>query len=168
MVGIAQVLGGPPNVVPVYVNAPYFARLTNAVGQVSSVQVQMTDDSRLSQDEVAQLLTERLEATGYAVATSFTIDTLRRFTGSFFDIIVYLLPAMGVLIASVGALGLMGTMSTNVLERTREIGVMRAVGASDWSVQQIVIDERGAWGKWLSPVGGRWRRGDRHSYNAPR
>jgi putative ABC transport system permease protein len=149
VVGVAQVLGGPPNVVPVYVNAPYYARLTNAVGQVSSVQVQLTDDSALSQDEVAALLTERLEDAGYEVANSFTIDTLRRFTGNFFDIIVYLLLAMGVLIASVGALGLMGTMSTNVLERTREIGVMRAVGASDWSVQQIVIVE-GVFIGWIS------------------
>ncbi len=41
-----------------------------------------------------------------------------------------LLLAMGVLIASVGALGLAGTMSTNVLERTREIGLMKAMGMS--------------------------------------
>jgi putative ABC transport system permease protein len=32
-------------------------------------------------------------------------------------------------------------MSTNVLERTREIGVMRAIGASDGAVLQIVIVE---------------------------
>jgi putative ABC transport system permease protein len=48
---------------------------------------------------------------------------------------------MGILIATVGALGLMGTMSTNVLERTREIGVMRSIGASDGEVQRIVIVE---------------------------
>jgi putative ABC transport system permease protein len=48
---------------------------------------------------------------------------------------------MAVLIAIVGGLGLMGTMSINVLERTREIGVMRAVGASNLDIQSIVIVE---------------------------
>jgi putative ABC transport system permease protein len=149
VVGIAQVLGGPPNVIPTYVNYPYYARLTGAVGRATSVQVKLRPDSDLTMDEAAAILTERLEAAGYDVASSFTIATLRRFTGAFFDIIVYLLLSMGVLIASVGALGLMGTMSTNVMERTREIGVMRAVGASDWSVQKIVIVE-GIFIGWLS------------------
>jgi putative ABC transport system permease protein len=35
----------------------------------------------------------------------------------------------------------MGTMSINVLERTREIGVMRAVGASNGDIQGIVLAE---------------------------
>jgi putative ABC transport system permease protein len=149
VVGIAQVLGGPPNVVPTYVNYPYYARLTSQVGRATSIQVKLRPDSELTMDEAAAILTERMEAAGYEVATTFTIATLRRFTGAFFDIIVYLLLTMGVLIASVGALGLMGTMSTNVMERTREIGVMRAVGASDWSVQKIVIVE-GVFIGWLS------------------
>jgi putative ABC transport system permease protein len=139
--GIARVLGGPPNVIPVYANYPYYSRLTGDVNRSSSLQIKLDPASGLKMEDAAKILDERLEAQGYNVASTFTIDTLRRFTGAFFDIIVYLLLAMGVLIASVGALGLAGTMSTNVLERTREIGVMRAIGASDGSVLRIVIVE---------------------------
>jgi putative ABC transport system permease protein len=48
---------------------------------------------------------------------------------------------MAILIAVVGSLGLAGTMSMNVLERTREIGVMRTIGASDSAIMQSVITE---------------------------
>ncbi|HSK48511.1 MAG TPA: FtsX-like permease family protein, partial [Coriobacteriia bacterium] len=42
---------------------------------------------------------------------------------------------------TVGGIGLSGTMSINVLESTREIGVMRAIGASNASIYQIFIAE---------------------------
>ncbi|HSK88548.1 MAG TPA: FtsX-like permease family protein, partial [Anaerolineales bacterium] len=57
------------------------------------------------------------------------------------DVLVYFMLGMSIMIAIVGGLGLMGTMSINVLERTREIGVMRAVGASNLDIQSIVIVE---------------------------
>ena len=44
---------------------------------------------------------------------------------------------MASLTAFVGSIGLTGTMGMNVLERTREIGVMRSIGASDGAVQRI-------------------------------
>jgi putative ABC transport system permease protein len=41
----------------------------------------------------------------------------------------------------VGTLGLMSTISLNVLERTREIGVMRAIGANPAQVRNLVVWE---------------------------
>jgi putative ABC transport system permease protein len=41
----------------------------------------------------------------------------------------------------IGCIGLAPTMSTNVLERTREFGVMHAIGARPKAVRRIVIAE---------------------------
>ena len=57
------------------------------------------------------------------------------------NLMVVMLLSMAVLIAVVGGLGLMGMMSQNVFDRTREIGVMRAIGADNKAIQQLVIVE---------------------------
>jgi putative ABC transport system permease protein len=57
------------------------------------------------------------------------------------DILVVFLLIMAVLTAIVGVMGLTGTMGMNVLERTREIGIMRAIGADDRAVMRTVIAE---------------------------
>jgi putative ABC transport system permease protein len=57
------------------------------------------------------------------------------------DILVAFLLIMALLTASVGAMGLAGTMGMNVLERTREIGIMRSIGAVDREIMRTVIVE---------------------------
>jgi putative ABC transport system permease protein len=66
---------------------------------------------------------------------------LRQQTKAQFDVITYLMLAMAVLAAAVGSVGLMSTMSINVVERRREIGVMRAIGATSLSIMGIFIAE---------------------------
>jgi len=58
-----------------------------------------------------------------------------------FDIVVYLLLTMTLLAAIVGSIGLMGMLSINVIERTREIGVMRAIGATPFAVIRLFMGE---------------------------
>ncbi len=58
-----------------------------------------------------------------------------------FSIILILIQLMSILFALVGALGLAGMMSLSVLERTREIGVIRVVGAVQSVVAQVTIIE---------------------------
>jgi len=48
---------------------------------------------------------------------------------------------MASLLAAVGVIGLTGTMTINVIESTREIGVMRSIGASHRSIFGIYITE---------------------------
>ncbi|MCK4829550.1 FtsX-like permease family protein, partial [bacterium] len=63
-------------------------------------------------------------------ATVETSDTLV----NQFNFLVILLAIMAVVIAAVGSIALSGTLSLSVLERRREIGVMRAIGASSWTI----------------------------------
>ncbi len=66
------------------------------------------------------------------MASINTIADLRDIVIFQFNILTSFLLVMAVVLAIVGGLGLTGTMSINVLERVREIGVMRAIGASDY------------------------------------
>src|SRR5688572_33457617 len=57
------------------------------------------------------------------------------------DVLIILLLSMVVLIALVGGLGLAITMSLNVIERTREIGILRSLGAQNGVIRRLVIVE---------------------------
>jgi putative ABC transport system permease protein len=58
-----------------------------------------------------------------------------------FGLILNLLMVMAFLAALIGSIGLMGSMSINVLERRREIGVMRAIGARSLTIVGIFMSE---------------------------
>lgn len=66
-----------------------------------------------------------------------------------FAVIITLLATMAVLIAFVGSLALSGVLSLNVLERSHEIGVLRAIGTSSRTIFGLFIGEGLILG-WLS------------------
>jgi putative ABC transport system permease protein len=94
-----------------------------------------------SDTEMAQLVEQRLRESGIAVVQVQTRSERIEGTQGLFDILVMLLTIVGGLLVVVGSLGLAGAMSLNVLERRRELGVMRAIGASNRTVAWIVIVE---------------------------
>jgi putative ABC transport system permease protein len=56
------------------------------------------------------------------------------------------LAAVGMIAIVVASLGIVNTMVMSILERTREIGVMKAVGAADGDIKRIFFFESGAIG----------------------
>ena len=70
-----------------------------------------------------------------------TKDVIVSANASQFDFLIAFLMAMAAMTALIGGLGLAGMMSLNVMERTREIGVMRSIGASNSMIGRIVVIE---------------------------
>jgi len=58
-----------------------------------------------------------------------------------FDILIGMMLLLAVIVAIVGGLGLMGSLSISVVERTKEIGVLRAVGARSRTIIGMFVME---------------------------
>ncbi len=137
VVGIARQIG--PNIA--YVNQDYFVSLAGLDGQTNNVMIVTNDHSATGQAESLQAMEAALLDADVDVAAAGTSQTGRQVLVDHLYIIVALLMLMAILVAAVSGLGLASTMSLNVLERRREIGVMRAVGAKSMMVLQIILGE---------------------------
>lgn len=138
VVGIAKsTLTGP------IVYAPYswFTGAIQEAGGARSVQIVAQSVNQQEQTELGRRLEEHLKKNNLRVQNVDITWEQKERIKSQFDILTAFLLMMAILLAIVGALGLTGTMGINVLERTREIGVMRAIGASSISIGKIFVVE---------------------------
>ena len=90
---------------------------------------------------MAEEVAARLAADGIVVTSVETAESFRAGYRAQFDGLVALLMALAGLTALVGGLGLGNTMALNVLERSREIGVLRALGARRPLLRRLVLAE---------------------------
>ncbi|MGE5464254.1 MAG: ABC transporter permease [Syntrophothermus sp.] len=132
---------GMPFAPVIYANYDYLSRVAYRVGQADTLLVRTQGHDPDSVKVQSEALENHFEKIGLRVSTVTTLTSERAEAAVSFDAVVALLLVMAVLLALVGGLGLMGTMSINVLERTREIGVLRAIGAPNRGVAQVFILE---------------------------
>jgi putative ABC transport system permease protein len=121
-----------------------FDALAREVGNVNrgaSVQVMSEQHDAESQQTLMRDLRDAYAARGIETSYSGSAGEMREQNRSQFDILTYLMLTMAILAAVVGSFGLMGTMSINVVERGREIGVMRAIGATSPAIAGIFVGE---------------------------
>lgn len=153
VVGIHKTFQPPVAPAIVYVNQPYLWRELGNQGRADTLRV-ITDPQDAATDvAVMEAVAARMEAAKFEVKSTRNATEDRRIFTERFNIITVILMIMSTLLATVGGLGLMGTMSLNILERTREIGVLRAIGASTRALLQIFVVEGVAIGQ-MSWVGG--------------
>lgn len=138
LVGVAPTLARGP---AVYVPYDSYAYVTRTPGSATHVQVITEEHDAAAQSAMEERLFQAFENAGVAVSGTQTSQHFRSQNELMFNVVVIFLIIMALLLAAVGGLGLTTTMSINVLERIREIGVLRAVGASNMTVRRIVVTE---------------------------
>jgi putative ABC transport system permease protein len=95
-------------------------------------------------DSIGALRTDldrNLEQQGVRARASITKAESRFAFDEHMLMIYVFLIVMSAIVGGVGGLGLMTTMSLNVLERRREMGVMRALGATPRTIWLMIVAE---------------------------
>jgi putative ABC transport system permease protein len=92
---------------------------------------------------VTDELKDAYQARGLAIDVYTTSVKLqeRGYVDNQFNTVVSMLLGLAMLVATVGGIGLMGALGISVLERRREIGVMRAVGAPSRTIMALLTME---------------------------
>ncbi len=125
----------------IFVDRDVLSTEISADGLATRLLVQTSDHTPDLQARVASDLEERLDDAALPISGSQTQLAQKDNLTNQFNILSVFLVIMAALLASVGVIGLTGTMTINVLESTREIGVMRSIGASHGSIFGIYITE---------------------------
>lgn len=134
VVGVIEEVAEPS----LYTNPGTFAELSGAVGLAGVLRV-VTEPGR--EATLAGQIEDLIVEAGSMPALLFTRPALRQAMVDHFAILLTLLSAAALAAVIVGGLGLAASTSLNVLERSREIGVIRAIGARPAAIRNLILTE---------------------------
>jgi len=147
--GILELIGNPDDDRAIMMDIESFRRLFDIPGRVDFIMAQTDEGEDIL--EVAERVENRLRKSRSVTEKNqdFNIFTPEELLESFQNILAIItsfLAGVAAISLFVGAIGIANTMYTSVLERTKEIGIMKAIGAKNSDIMWIFLIESGLLG----------------------
>lgn len=151
VVGVVRQVAAPPAAWTSYDN---LASTTGGAATTNAVRVQTTSQDANTLTATRRALDDALTAAGVDIAANQNTIETQQVLRDHILVIATFLGLMTLLSVLIGGLGLATTMAINVIERTREIGILRAVGATTATLLTLVVVEGSIVGalSWLAAV----------------
>jgi ABC-type antimicrobial peptide transport system permease subunit len=141
----------------IYFPLPVLERLDGNPGAANTLWISTASSSHAAIDAAATAVGNRLGSAGFPAGTQevYVIDQQTTATENSFLAIVEIL---GLLIVVIMLIGLASSLSMGVLERTREIGILRCVGARARNVRRVFSTEAVtlAFAGWVAGIAVGW------------
>ncbi|MDQ3690485.1 MAG: FtsX-like permease family protein, partial [Chloroflexota bacterium] len=138
VVGIAEEKGGGSSV---YTTAAGYAAAMGQPEQVNLLRIATGNSDEVTRTVVAIAVDETLTVAGLEVRSAASVSRREAISEGHLGPIITIVLAIAVAMGVIGGIGLASTMSANILDRTREFGIMHAIGARPKAVRRIVTAE---------------------------
>jgi len=149
VVGIYQKIGSPTDDKAVVIPLDVYQEMFNKPKEVSMMIVQVNpgdDPSRVAEQikkELRKYRNVKEKEEDFSVQTP---EQLFASFGTILDIVQIVLIGIAGISLLVGGINIMNSMYTSVLQKTKEIGVMKALGAKNFQIMALFLVEAGFYG----------------------
>jgi putative ABC transport system permease protein len=124
-----------------YTTAAGFASALDQPSQVNLLRIITDEHDEGTRSAVAVEAEEALQDAGLTVKDAASVSRANESSQGHVGPLVTIMLAIAIAMGIVGGIGLASTMGANVLDRTREFGVMHAIGAQPRIVRRSVVAE---------------------------
>ena len=123
-----------------YFPLPVLERLDGGPGTANSIWLTTASTAHAAIDRATTAAANRLAAAGYPVSTTEIYVTQAQITAADTTILT-IVDILGLVVVAIMLMGLVSTLSMGVIERTREVGILRCVGARARQIRRVFSAE---------------------------
>ncbi len=138
LVGIVEEVGSGA---AAYVTDRAFDTAAGTSGSARMIRLATSANNPDEREALIRQIDDTLQQAGIRIEKAVPLSLLRTAMGEHVIVLVVTLIMTAILLAVIGLLGLASTMSMNVLERTRELGIMKVSGAKPSVIVRIITIE---------------------------